>query len=101
MAGNRRELLTDELARNCLPGPKDYAIADTRTRGLFLRVQPAGAKSWIARRTIAGKHQRQFLGKVSSMSVDQARDALRAGRIRSRQRQRKSRLKSKPSLCAT
>lgn len=93
MTTNRRELLTDELARNCRPEPKDYAIADTRTRGLFLRVQPNGARSWIARRTIAGKHKRQFLGKVSAMTADQARNALRAGRIQSRQRDRKSRLR--------
>lgn len=50
--------LTDELVQSCQPAERDYALPDAQQRGLYLRVQPNGAKSWIARRTVLGKQQR-------------------------------------------
>lgn len=76
--------LTDELAQSCQPGERDYVIPDVQQHGLYLRVQPNGAKSWISRRTVLGKQQRQFLGKASALTIEQARAAFRAHRYQPR-----------------
>lgn len=77
----RRVPLTNELAASSLPAQREYAIEDDKLKGFFLRVQPNGAKSWIVRRTVAGKHCRLFLGSTKKMSAEAARTAFRVGAV--------------------
>lgn len=46
---------------------------DSKTAGLFLRVTPAGTKSFSFYRRVNGKPERVTIGKFPSVTVDQAR----------------------------
>jgi integrase len=53
------------------PRQKPYEIYDTRLAGFTLRVQPSGVRAYYAR---FGRNRRIALGKVGTISPDEARD---------------------------
>lgn len=63
--------LTDTSIRNAKPGPKPTKISDER--GLFLLVQPSGAKLWRLKFRIAGKEKKLSLGQYPDVSLKEAR----------------------------
>ena len=73
-----KEKLTDAKVRSLNPaGGKLTEFGDTSERGLYLRVTPAGAKSWTFRyRNLAGKQKRLSLGKFPDVSLADARAAV-------------------------
>src|SRR5688572_32532214 len=68
-----RHLLSDLRVRNAQPKDKPYRLADGE--GLFLFVAPSGAKSWQFRYKLGEKQQTATLGKLSRVSLAQARKA--------------------------
>jgi integrase len=75
MAGNsQRLLLTRAAVEQAKPATKPYRMHDTKVPGLFLRVQPSGAKSWNV------QWQRQTstsLGRFPVLTLEQARERAR------------------------
>lgn len=71
-----RDKLTATVATNAKPQAKPYEIADIEMRGLLLRVQPSGVKSWIV---TWGRGKRKTLGRFPVITVAAARvQALKA-----------------------
>jgi len=70
--------LTDAHARNAKPREKPYKKTDGN--GLFLLVQPNGAKYWRYRFRIGGKENMFAVGEYPSMGLQQAREARDAAR---------------------
>jgi integrase len=66
-----RHLLTDRKIRNAKPRRKPYRLNDGD--GLALRVPPSGAASWQLRYFHDGKEQIATLGKLTEMSLAEAR----------------------------
>lgn len=56
-----------------LKGPGMYGDAD----GLYLRIGPTGAKSWILRTVVHGRRREFGLGATSLISLAEARDTAR------------------------
>ena len=50
-------------------------IADDYMRGLYLIVQPTGAKSWAVRYRHGGKSNKHTIGPYPAFGLKQARDA--------------------------
>jgi hypothetical protein len=48
-------VLTDVLVRKAAPTAKRQEIADGQVRGLYLLIQPSGAKSWAVRYSRTGR----------------------------------------------
>jgi integrase len=76
--------LTDTKIKNAKPGAKKYKLFDGD--GLFLEVQPSGAKYWRMKYSISGKEKGLALGVYPHVSLAdarerraQARKALAAG----------------------
>lgn len=66
--------LTKSYIENLTPGPSEYSIWDTKCDGLHVRVQPSGSKVYsVYYRQPSGKQRRRSLGKISIVSLDQAR----------------------------
>jgi integrase len=63
-----QSLLADTLAQ---PRCKPVEISDTRLAGFTLRVQPSGVRAYYAR---IGRNRRIALGKVGTISPNEARD---------------------------
>jgi len=62
--------LTKKIVATAQPKDKPYELRDAKVKGLLLRVQPSGHKSWI----VTWKHgKRRTLGEVSHLTLDQAR----------------------------
>ncbi|HJU07086.1 MAG TPA: tyrosine-type recombinase/integrase, partial [Rhodanobacteraceae bacterium] len=62
--------LTKKVVAMAQPKDKPYELRDTKVKGLLLRVQPSGHKSWI----VTWKHgKRRTLGEASHLTLDQAR----------------------------
>ncbi|MCV0429809.1 MAG: integrase arm-type DNA-binding domain-containing protein [Roseibium sp.] len=83
-AGNRRKPLTAAFVRSVKEPGKYHDGGGT---GLFLRVDPNGARFWIQRLTIKGKRRELGLGPATLVSLAKAREAalenkraVRAGR---------------------
>ena len=70
--------MTDAIALAAQPREREYAIHDETLRGFMLRVQPGGSRSWALRFRRDGKPRRVTLGKVGTMTADQARSAALA-----------------------
>src|SRR5438309_740070 len=62
------KLLTSKLAA---PGAKPFEIGDRRLPGFILRVQPSGARSYVAQ---LARGRRITLAKVGHMKPDEARE---------------------------
>jgi hypothetical protein len=70
--------LTDHrVARLTAPG----RYSDGLVRGLFLKVAPAGGKSWVLRYERSGRERMMGLGSASVFTVKQARERARAARL--------------------
>ncbi len=66
-------MLTDVFVRKAAPGPKRQEIADGQTPGLYLLVQPSGAKSFACRYSRDGRVKKVTLGPYPSLSLAEAR----------------------------
>jgi integrase len=55
--------------------PQRREIPDDYMRGLYLIVQPSGAKSWAVRYRLGGKSAKHTIGPYPAFSLKQARDA--------------------------
>jgi integrase len=64
-------MLTDAAVQKRKPGHKRVEIHDGR--GLYLVIQPTGAKSWAYRYRIAGQSRKLTLGPFPTISVTEAR----------------------------
>lgn len=73
-----RHLLSDLKVRNAKPEAKPYRLADGE--GLFLYVPPSGVKSWQFRYKLEGRQQTATLGKVTRVSLAEARRAAERAR---------------------
>lgn len=73
MSGAERMRLTDAAIARLRPREREYAVWDTRTPGLGVRVRPSGGASFVLLRKIDGRSTRLTLGPVASRSVDDAR----------------------------
>lgn len=69
----RASRLTDALVAACVPTSKEYSVRDGGLRGLTLRVQSSGAKTWVLRGHSADPTRRITVGDASGLTVDQAR----------------------------
>jgi integrase len=59
------------------PGAKRIEIPDDIVRGLYLIVQPTGAKSWAARFRVGGRPQKLTIGPYPLFGLPEARCAAR------------------------
>ena len=64
--------LTENQAKNAKPLERAYKLADSE--GLFLLVQPNGAKLWRMKYRFAGKERRLVLGAYPDLGLREARD---------------------------
>jgi integrase len=65
--------LTELGARNARPAKTAYLIWDTHQRGLALRVQPTGSKSFVAVYSRHGRPRWLHLGKADAIALSDAR----------------------------
>ena len=72
----RMEMLNAQKVEGFKPGAQPYRVPDARAKGLALRVAPTGAKTWDLTYRIKGiaKVKRLSLGRVSDVSLEQARE---------------------------
>ena len=63
--------LTDTAVRLTKPGPKPIKKADDK--GLFILIQPSGAKWWRFRYRFGGKEKLLSLGTYPEVTLSQAR----------------------------
>jgi integrase len=70
--------LSDSTVRNAKPKPKPYKLTDGG--GLFLMVQPTGAKLWRYKYRLSGKEGLYSLGAYPDVTLSAARDLHRAAR---------------------
>lgn len=71
--------LTDTAVRAAKPGPKPIKLADGK--GMFLLIQPSGAKLWRLKYRIGGRENKLSLGTYPEVTLREARarcDAARA-----------------------
>ena len=74
-----RKTLTDAGVRALKPRAARYAHPDPELAGHYVRVQPSGAKSFVAvTRDPGGKQVWATIGPVDLISVDEAREKARA-----------------------
>jgi integrase len=67
--------LTIKDVENKRPGSERREIPDDYMRGLYLIVQPTGAKSWAVRYRHGGKSAKHTIGPYPAFGLKQARDA--------------------------
>jgi len=65
--------LTETICAATKPEIKEYALKDTGQKGLLLRVQPGGSKSWIVRTRHNRKQVKRTLGIYPDTSLKEAR----------------------------
>jgi integrase len=65
--------LTELGVRNARPAQTAYLIWDTHQRGLALRVQPTGSRSWVAVYSRHGRPRWLHLGKADAIALSDAR----------------------------
>jgi integrase len=74
----RRKSLSDIGVANLKPRQERYAEPDPELRGHYIRVQPSGAKSFVAvARNPAGKQVWATIGPTNILNIEQARDRAR------------------------
>ncbi len=75
----RRKTLTDNMVAKLKPGPKRSTLPDPEFTGHYVRITPAGAKSYVAvaREPYAKKQVWATIGSTDHYSIDEARDAAR------------------------
>jgi integrase len=76
-------MLTDAAVRKAKPNPgKRIEVHDGR--GLYLVVQPSGAKSWAYRYRVAGKSRKLTLGTFPTIDVAKARSLCSAAALKTK-----------------
>ena len=74
----RRKSLTDLMVAKLTPGPKRRTLPDPELRGHYVRVTPAGAKSYVAvARDPHGKQVWATVGSTDHFTIADARDTAR------------------------
>jgi hypothetical protein len=72
--GARRRLeLTDPWLKVLEPDAVPVEYRDARQRGLVLRVEPSGRKTWVARYSFAGRDRRFRIGAYPETTLAKAR----------------------------
>jgi integrase len=69
----RKQRLTDRSVRAIKPEAAAFAVWDAYQRGLALRVQPTGQKSWKAVYSIGGRPRWYHVGDASAIGLTEAR----------------------------
>ena len=69
-----RTVLTARSVEQLKPDAERREIADAHLPGLYLIVQPSGAKSWAVRYRHGGRPRKHTLGTVSAARSRRARD---------------------------
>jgi hypothetical protein len=69
----RKQRLTDRSVRAVRAEPAAFAVWDTYQRGLALRVQPTGQKSWKAVYSSSGRPRWFHVGDASAIGLVEAR----------------------------
>ena len=69
----QKRRLTELFIRNAKPRDAAYLVWDTHQRGLALRVQPTGAKSWVTVYSRQGRSRWLYLGKADAIGLSDAR----------------------------
>ncbi|MFO8083911.1 MAG: Arm DNA-binding domain-containing protein, partial [Desulfobacterales bacterium] len=64
--------LTDLTIQKLKPKEKRYEISDSK--GLYIRVMPTGAKTWVFRYHYDGKPRRMTLGAYPGISLARAHE---------------------------
>lgn len=72
--------LTDTVIKGSKPGPKDYKLSDGE--GMYLLIQPNGAKHWRLKYRFGGKEKLLSLGTYPETSLKQAREKRKVERER-------------------
>ena len=73
-----RKTLSDKGVTALKPRPKGYAYPDPELRGHYVRVQPSGAKSFVAvARDTNGKQIWHTIGAAELVKIDDAREQAR------------------------
>lgn len=67
--------LTSKAVENLVPPSSRIEVADGAMQGLYLVVQPSGAKSWAVRYRFAGKPRKMTIGPYPLFGLLQAREA--------------------------
>ncbi|MFC3440122.1 integrase arm-type DNA-binding domain-containing protein [Sphingobium rhizovicinum] len=77
-----RPLLSDETVHALQPRDREYMAWDQEVPGLGVRVRTTGYKSFVLfiRPGHTGRLQKHTLGKITALSLDDARQAARARR---------------------
>ena len=70
--------LTENQAKNAKPLERAYKLADSE--GLFLLVQPNGAKLWRMKYRFAGKEKLLSFGAYPALGIAAAREKRRAAK---------------------
>ena len=75
----RRKTLTDTMVAKLKPGPKRITLPDPELRGHYVRITPAGAKSYVAvaREPYKKKQVWATIESTDKYSIDEARDLAR------------------------
>src|SRR4051812_29673454 len=73
-----RDRLTDTKVRQAKPGPKPYKLSDGA--GLFLLVNPNGARYWRLKYRVAGKEKLFAVGVYPEIGLAEARDKVARAR---------------------
>ena len=71
-------MLTERIIRDAKPGPKPRILWDREQKGLGVKVQPGGTKSFVLDYRVGGRQRRVMLARCSEIGLREARD--RAGR---------------------
>jgi integrase len=69
----RKLELTDPWLKVLRPEARPVEYRDTRQRGLVLRVEPTGRKTWVARYSFAGRDRRFRIGAYPETTLAKAR----------------------------
>jgi hypothetical protein len=73
-----RQTLTDAKVSKLKPAPKRQTIPDPELRGHYVRITPAGAKSFVAvARNPSGKQIWATIGAADVLKIDEAREKAR------------------------
>lgn len=65
--------LTFDNVRSATPGRERKEIPDSLVTGLYLIIQPSGAKSWAVRYRLKGRYRKYTLGLYPEISLKEAR----------------------------
>jgi len=65
--------LTQRFVNDAAPGPAKVRIADLEVRGLYLRIMPSGAKSYVVRLSKNGRRGEAAIGDARSITLAAAR----------------------------